>query len=510
MYDSSRNFQESAAGLRQLVKTGLLSHTDLRDQPERFFKAHRLLARHAVKHGPGFWIRFTVHYNLCFGTVLAVGSPDQVESMHTAQAEGLLGCFALTEKLAGVQSGLIVQTRAEYDAASQTFVLNNLGKTEGAYKNWISQGFVADKAVVLADLTVGGERKGPHAFLMDMRRDGQLVDGVSTGDMGIKTVGNDLDNAWIAFDNVRLPRTALLSRYATVSEGGVYEQTTANIKPFEMIGQRLYTGRVAVAQAALSYRRTLFDDTRAYTDAKAIPAFGKAAASLSTIPQLRSLFAEAEETATRLEEYVAECEAQLVPLLRDGGVPSEELSHMIATAKVKAVEHSIDLCWRLKQEVGSYALMGDSGFGSMDFLQCACTQAASSTHPPSLTRACAPAARPRPCAAFLVDRPRVPTPPSLHCGTGCKFAEGDSRVLMLKMARDRLRRYAKDAQAGAPPRAGEEEETALCAALAKELGAAKGDKAAEAEIWDREWRSVYDLAEAVMARTMEGVLGRRI
>ena len=81
---------------------------------------------------------------------------------------------------------------------------------------------------------------------------------------------------------------------------------------------------------------------------------------------------------------------------------------------------------------------------------------------------------------------------------------------MLKMARDRLRRYAKDAQAGAPPRAGEEEETALCAALAKELGAAKGDKAAEAEIWDREWRSVYDLAEAVMARTMEGVLGRRI
>ena len=33
--------------------TGLLGHTDLRDHPERFFKAHRLLARHAVEHGPG-------------------------------------------------------------------------------------------------------------------------------------------------------------------------------------------------------------------------------------------------------------------------------------------------------------------------------------------------------------------------------------------------------------------------------------------------------------------------
>ena len=30
------------------------------------------------------------------------------------------------------------------------------------------------------------------------------------------------------------------------------------IAPFEMIGQRLYTGRVAVAQAALSYCRKLF------------------------------------------------------------------------------------------------------------------------------------------------------------------------------------------------------------------------------------------------------------
>ena len=124
--------------------------------------------------------------------------------MEQVEEGGLLGCFALTEKLAGVQSGLIVQTRAEYDEATGTFLLNNTGKTEGAYKNWISQGFVADKAVVLADLTVGGERKGPHAFLMDLRQNGELCPGVSVGDMGIKTTGNDLDNAWIAFDNVRL------------------------------------------------------------------------------------------------------------------------------------------------------------------------------------------------------------------------------------------------------------------------------------------------------------------
>jgi acyl-CoA oxidase len=130
---------------------------------------------------------------------------------------------------------------------------------------------------------------------------------------------------------------------------------------------------------------------------------------------------------------------------------------MIATAKVKAVEASIDLCWRLKQEVGSYALMGDSGFGTLDFLQC------------------------------------------------CKFAEGDSRVLMLKMSRDRLRRFAKDVKAAGGGRAavpaGQEAEVAICASLGKSLAAAKGDKAAEAAVFDDKWEEVYALAEAIMART---------
>jgi len=458
--DGNATHQDSSMALRELVKTGLLEHTALRDDPERFFKAHRLLARHAVHHGPGFWIRFTVHYNLCFGTVLAVGNPDQVAAMEDVQEQGLLGCFALTEKLAGVQSGLLVQTTAEYDSAANEFVLNT--PTEGSKKNWISQGFVADKAVVLATLTVDGESKGPHAFLMDLRHEGELAQGVSVGDMGVKTTGNDLDNAWIALDQVRLPRSALLNRFADINEGGKYELREAGIRPFEMIGQRLFTGRVAVAQAALSYRRKLFEVTKEYADAKpiwsAVGVSGGAPPALASIPQLRSLFDEAEETASRLEAFVGQCEEKLTPLLRSGGVPDEELAHEIATAKVKAVEASIDLCWRLKQEVGSYALMGTSGFVHLDFLQC------------------------------------------------CKFAEGDSRVLMLKMARDRLRRFGKEAKAGIPPVEGQEAEQRLCLDLAGALAPAKGDKALEAQLWDSNWRTVYALAEAVMARTLDNVV----
>ena len=87
----------------------------------------------------------------------------------------------------------------------------------------------------------------------------------------------------------------------------------------------------------------------------------------------------------------------------------------------------------------------------------------------------------------------------------CKFAEGDSRVLMLKMARDRLRRFGKEAKAGVVPPGQEHEAQLVGMQLAKSLGAAKGDKAREMAIWDEEWQAVYGLAEAVMApRTTAG------
>ena len=51
-----------------------------------------------------------------------------------------LGCFGLTEKFAGVSSGMVVESIAEVDLQMREFLLTS--PNEGAYKNWISQGFV--------------------------------------------------------------------------------------------------------------------------------------------------------------------------------------------------------------------------------------------------------------------------------------------------------------------------------------------------------------------------------
>jgi len=435
---SELGFEESSSNLRELLKRSLVKMTDLRDDPTYFFEAHRVISMHGTELGAGFWTRFTVQYNLFAGTILAVGNEAQVAQLDQMQQKGELGCFGLTEKFAGVSSGMVVETIAEYDSVSGEFLLTS--PNEGAYKNWISQGFCADKSVVVADLRVAGKSHGPHAFIIDFRADRngvkELVPGVRLADMGRKTVCNDLDNAWIAFDGVRVPRSALLDRYAGIDSQGAYVQKQKGLHTMELIGQRLFTGRVAVAQAALMFGRHLFAKTKEYTDKKLCWAPKGIRPPLSALPQLSSLYAEADEAFGYAERYASLCEAQLAECIRSDKMPPTKLIEAIAVAKIRSVETVVQSCFRLKQTVGSYALMVGSGFENLDTMQVA------------------------------------------------KFAEGESFVLMQKLARDRVK---SPAVSGANA-----EEEALCTEL---RGGGPQD-------WITKADKVYQLAELVMDRTM--------
>lgn len=442
---STISYHESANRMRALFKSRILRYDDIVHHPERFFLAHRLLAYHAPQLGPGFWIRFTVHYNLCLGSIVGLGSDEQVKELDLWQEKGLLGCFSLTEKFAGVNSGLVVNTTADYDETNDSFILNT--PQHGAKKNWISQGLVADKTTVVANLRINGKSYGPHAFMMSLRENSVPVTGVTHGDMGKKTIGNDLDNAWIAFDNVRLPKSSLLNRYADIVNGE-YVQKVKGLPVFHMIGQRLFTGRVAVAQAALQFRRRIFDMTKEYTDSKLCWS-PNGDVPLSTIPQLNHLYQSAELKASKLDVFVNKCEQELTKVLVTGGLPSIDLVEAIAVAKVKAVEESIALTHALKNEVGSYALMANTGFDQSDFLQC------------------------------------------------CKFAEGDSRILMQKMARDRVKLFSKY-----PMKDGSgDTELLLCSRLHEAMENASTPEKKLA-VWDERWEEVYALADAIMNRIM--------
>lgn len=172
---------------------------------------------------------------------------------------------------------------------------------------------------------------------------------------------------------MELPHSSLLSRHAQVeadANGAKYVLKNKEIRPFDMIGQRLYTGRVAVAQGALEYRKQLFAQTKNYSDNKETYSRGAGKSVLSDIPQLRTLYDKSSARLAEISKLAADCEVALSNTLKKGETPSARLVDAIATCKVLAVEDSIKACFQLKQEVGSYALMHDSGFKHMDFLQC--------------------------------------------------------------------------------------------------------------------------------------------
>ena len=117
------------------------------------------------------------------------------------------------------------------------------------------------------------------------------------------------------FNNVKLPKSAILSRYADIDDNGDYYLKTEGVRPFDMIGQRLYTGRVAVAQAALEYRRQLFKQTKEYSDNKRTFSFvGEPV--LSEIPQLNAIYDENEVKLAALDEFVKNCEVKVSVFLR--------------------------------------------------------------------------------------------------------------------------------------------------------------------------------------------------
>ena len=113
------------------------------------------------------------------------------------------------------------------------------------------------------------------------------------------------------------------------------------------------------------------------------------------MPQLKAVFDESYKQLDDMLAFTAAIEERLAYCLKNDIIPDADLVDAIAVCKIRCIDISVQRCHALRLEVGSYALMWDTGFEVMDML---------------LT---------------------------------CKFAEGDSRILQMKLCRDRLKLIKK-------------------------------------------------------------------
>ncbi|WP_328777170.1 acyl-CoA dehydrogenase family protein [Streptomyces goshikiensis] len=197
-------------------------------------------------------VKVGVQFGLFGGAILHLGTGRHHAAYLPDLITGeLMGCFAMTETGHGsnVQA---LGTVARYDTASREFVITTPG--DHARKDYIGNAARhAELAVVFAQLEVDGSSQGVHAFVVPIRVGGQTAPGVRIEDDGRKMGLNGVDNGRIWFDGVRVPREALLNRFADVSPEGVYESAidNPNRRFFTMLGT-LVQGRVSVAGAGIS------------------------------------------------------------------------------------------------------------------------------------------------------------------------------------------------------------------------------------------------------------------
>jgi acyl-CoA oxidase len=198
-------------------------------------------------------IKFGVQFGLWGGAVHQLGTKRHHERYLEAIASlELPGCFAMTETGHGSNVQHLLTT-ATFDPETSEFVVDT--PVEEARKDYIGNAARHGRmAVVFAQLIVDGERHGVHALLVPIRNeDGSLCAGVRVEDDGEKMGLNGVDNGLIWFDHVRVPREALLNRYADVDEHGSYQSPIENVNKrfFTMLGT-LVQGRVCISGASIS------------------------------------------------------------------------------------------------------------------------------------------------------------------------------------------------------------------------------------------------------------------
>jgi acyl-CoA oxidase len=202
-------------------------------------------------------VKFGVQFGLWGGAIHQLGTRSHHERyLRQIASLELAGAFAMTETGHGsdVQH---LETTATYDPESQEFVINT--PLEQARKEFIGNAARDGRmAVVFAQLIVSGESHGVHVLVVPLRNArGRLHPGVRIEDDGYKMGLNGVDNGLIWFDHVRVPREALLNRYADVSPEGVYSSPIEDVNKrfFTMLGT-LVQGRVCVGAASITAAKT--------------------------------------------------------------------------------------------------------------------------------------------------------------------------------------------------------------------------------------------------------------
>ncbi|KAG7725673.1 hypothetical protein KL948_004857 [Ogataea haglerorum] len=192
---------------------------------------------------PQLGTRIGVHLGLFLGAVRGNGTEEQfnywAKERGALSIKGVYGCFAMTE-LAHGSNVAALETTATYNKQRDTFEINT--PHVGATKWWIGgAAHSATHTVCYARLIVDGKDYGVKTFVVPLRDSRHVLHpGVSIGDIGAKMGRDGIDNGWIQFSHVEIPRKFMLSKYTSITDDGeVLDPPLAQLAYGALLGGRV-------------------------------------------------------------------------------------------------------------------------------------------------------------------------------------------------------------------------------------------------------------------------------
>lgn len=315
----------------------------------------------------------TIHWVAFVPVIMGQGSPEQVERWGSrAMNHEILGAYLQTELGHGTNvQGL--ETLATYDEQRDCFDIHS--PTLTSTKWWAGgSGLTCTHGIVQAQLMIKGRSYGPHLFFVPMRSldTHEKLPGIVAGDIGPKTYGafGGLDNGWVRFDHVKIPRNNMLGKHAHVKKGGEYVKPPSDKLSYggmifirsQMIDR---TGWMLSRGITIATRYTLvrrqFKDPEAKsgeiersvlsypsTNRRLMPLLAKAFAYIIAGRRMRILY----------EEMAGQLDAGDTTLLADVHVASSSL-------KAYCTKQSLDGIEECRQALGGHGFLAYAGYSSL-------------------------------------------------------------------------------------------------------------------------------------------------
>ncbi|PPJ24948.1 acyl-CoA dehydrogenase family protein [Nocardia nova] len=213
---------------------------------------------------PRLLLILTGHFDLAMGAINRHGNDSSYQQQCLSELDdaSAVGVLMLTEL--GGTNGADQKTTAVYDSDSDGFWITTPSMDAAKFMPNVASTAVPKTVVVTARLIVGGKDEGVLPFLIRLRTEDGLADGVQVVTLPDKA-GAPMDHAIIRFDRAWVPRDALLGgEWARMDDQGRLQCDLTPRQRFHRAIGVLDNGRLDLANAAIASARAALVGTANY------------------------------------------------------------------------------------------------------------------------------------------------------------------------------------------------------------------------------------------------------